>query len=231
MTAPTPETPTPPAATVPETPPAATAPPATPDPTAPPAAKTPKKSLEDNLAGLDDDAKNFVLGEVEKARTEARNLRDRAKTADSAAADVLSKVAKALGIEEAAPDPVDLAKKLSDSTTESADLRRQVAVYAAAGKQYEASVLLDSKSFLTSIASIDPADSAAIAAAMEAAAMVNPAVRTPPPSRLPAPTAAPGSSGGGAPDAEAVKAEALRKGDWKTAIAIENQKLVTAPRP
>lgn len=69
-------TPTPDPAPEPPTPqePAAAAPtdPATPA----------KKSLEDNLASLDDDARAFVLGEVTKARNEAKNLRDRLKEAE-----------------------------------------------------------------------------------------------------------------------------------------------------
>jgi hypothetical protein len=41
-----------------------------------------KKSLEDLLAGMDDDARGVVLGEVSKARGEAKNLRDRLKVAE-----------------------------------------------------------------------------------------------------------------------------------------------------
>jgi hypothetical protein len=40
------------------------------------------KSLEDLLAGLDDDARGVVLGEVSKARGEAKNLRERLKVAE-----------------------------------------------------------------------------------------------------------------------------------------------------
>lgn len=41
-----------------------------------------RKSLEDLLAGLDDDARGVVLGEVSKARGEAHNLRERLKVAE-----------------------------------------------------------------------------------------------------------------------------------------------------
>lgn len=51
---------------------------ATPTPAAPPA----KRSLEDLLGGLDDDARGVILGEVSKARSEAKNLRDRLKDAE-----------------------------------------------------------------------------------------------------------------------------------------------------
>lgn len=41
-----------------------------------------KKSLEDLLAGLDEDARKVVLGEVSKARNEAQGLRTRLKDAE-----------------------------------------------------------------------------------------------------------------------------------------------------
>lgn len=73
MSEPTPEPPvTPqPEPTPPVEPPAA-------EPMAPPA----KRSLEDLLGGLDDDARAAVLGEVSKARNEAKNLRERFKEAE-----------------------------------------------------------------------------------------------------------------------------------------------------
>lgn len=65
---------------------ASTPPPATPEPAAAapsePAPPTAKRSLEDLLGALDDDARSVVLGEVSKARNEAKNLRDRFKEAE-----------------------------------------------------------------------------------------------------------------------------------------------------
>lgn len=60
---------------------------AKPEPAQEPAAAAPapaegKKSLEDLLTGLDEDARKVVLGEVSKARSEAKNLRDRLKEAE-----------------------------------------------------------------------------------------------------------------------------------------------------
>lgn len=49
--------------------------------------------------------------------------------------------------------------------------------------------------------------------------------------RLPAANPAQGSSGSGAPDLGAQIAAAQSKGDWQTAIALETQKLATAPPP
>lgn len=61
--------------------PAATPAPAAAAP-AEPATTPAKKSLEDLLGSLDDDARTVVLGEVQKARSEAKNLRDRLKEAE-----------------------------------------------------------------------------------------------------------------------------------------------------
>jgi hypothetical protein len=61
---------------------------ATPEPKQEPAAAAPapaegaKKSLEDLLADLDDDRRGVILGEVSKARNEAKNLRDRLRDAE-----------------------------------------------------------------------------------------------------------------------------------------------------
>jgi len=41
-----------------------------------------KPSLEDSLASLDEQTRAFVLGEVQSARNEAKNLRDRVKEAE-----------------------------------------------------------------------------------------------------------------------------------------------------
>jgi len=49
---------------------------------APAPAEGAKKSLEDLLAGLDEDARKVVLGEVSKARNEAQGLRTRLKDAE-----------------------------------------------------------------------------------------------------------------------------------------------------
>lgn len=48
----------------------------------PPEAAPAKRSLEDLLGSLDEDARGVVLGEVSKARNEAKNLRDRIRDAE-----------------------------------------------------------------------------------------------------------------------------------------------------
>lgn len=48
--------------------------------------------------------------------------------------------------------------------------------------------------------------------------------------RAPAPNPAQGSSASGAPDVSALIAEAKKSGDWKTVIALENQKLISPLR-
>ena len=47
-----------------------------------PKPEPPKKSLEDLLADLDDDRRGIILGEVNKARSEAKGLRERLRESD-----------------------------------------------------------------------------------------------------------------------------------------------------
>jgi len=79
---------------MPETEPAAITEPATPpanqapaaaapaEPAEPAKPASPRKSLEDNLTSLDDDGRAFVMGEVNKARHEAKTLRERLKESE-----------------------------------------------------------------------------------------------------------------------------------------------------
>lgn len=52
------------------------------NPPADPPKPSAKPSLEDSLASLDEQTRAFVLGEVQSARNEAKNLRDRVKEAE-----------------------------------------------------------------------------------------------------------------------------------------------------
>lgn len=71
-----------PEAPAPTTPEPATPAPAAAAPSEPEQQPQAKRSLEDLLGGLDDDARSVVLGEVSKARNEAKNLRERFKEAE-----------------------------------------------------------------------------------------------------------------------------------------------------
>lgn len=92
----------------PETEPQATA-------TAPPAAPA-RKSLEDSLASLDEDTRKFVLGEVQSARSEAKNLRERVKEAEPI-------VAQWRQLEEASKTEL---QKAQEAATQSAERATQL---------------------------------------------------------------------------------------------------------
>lgn len=99
---------------------------------------------------------------------------DAAKAAE-ANKELLAKVAGALGLEGATPDPAVIAQQLEAAKAQSAQLARERAVLlAAASNGADAVALLDSRTFLEQMASIDPADSTAVAEAVKAAVAANP---------------------------------------------------------
>lgn len=230
MTTPAPETPP---AAAPGAPPAAeTAPAAVPTPPAAPAA-TPspaKPSLEDTLAPLDDEARKFVMGEVTKARQEAASSRTTAKktAADEARAELAQQIGKALGlVEDEATDPAKLTEQLTAQTAQARQAQVELAVYRAAGTEFDPAALLDSRSFAASLKDVDPSDHAAVLAAINTAAAANPGFKVGPQRRLPGPPVPPGSA---PPDLETQIAAAQKAGDIKTVIHLQNQKLA-APQP
>lgn len=225
--------------TLPEAAPVATVAPATPpEPVQTPAAAAPapappapaKKSLEDSLAALDDDTKAFVLAEVSKARKEAGDSRAAAKTkaADDARAELAQTIGKALGLvaDDEKADPAKLTEQLTATAADARQAKVELAVFRAAqAASADAAALLDSRSFLAKLADIDPSDGAAVSAAVTEAVAANPAFAVAAARRLPAPNPAQGSSAAGAPDLEAQIAAAQKAGDFKTVIALQNQKL------
>jgi hypothetical protein len=104
-------------------------------------------------------------------RKEAGDNRVKAKTET----DRVQAILAAAGIGSDTPDPVEVAKK---STAEAATAKRELAVFkAAAATGADPSKLLDSVSFKASIDGVDPADGAAISAAITAAIAANPLLK------------------------------------------------------
>lgn len=189
-----------------------------------------RRSLEDSLGPLDDDTKTFVLDAVKSARNEAKNLRDRAKSADDVRNEIASAVAKALGIEQP-PDPATLTAQLTDQTSKARQAQVELAVFrAAATAGGDPAALLDSVSFVRALADIDPSDNTAIADKVRAAVAANPSLGTAPVRRVPGPNPAAGSSANGAPDLESEIAAAQKAGDVGRVISLQNQKLAAAAR-
>ena len=73
-----------------------------------------KRSLEDLLGGLDEDARAVVLGEVSKARGEAKNLRERLKEAEGPLAEYSRLV-------EASKSDLERAQEAAQKATERAN--------------------------------------------------------------------------------------------------------------
>ena len=115
---------------------------------------------------------------IEETRREAGDARTNAKAqaAEEAKQELANEIGKALGLvkgDEQA-DPKQLAAQLKASQDETTDARRELAVYKNASKAgADPDALLDSNSFLRSIASVDPTDAEKITAAIKEAVKNN----------------------------------------------------------
>ena len=142
--------------------------------------------------------------EIKRLRTENGKDRTTAKqtAADEARTELAQKVAEALGLKqpEAAPvDPAQLTVQIEQAQAEARQTKVALAIFQNAGASgADPAALLDSASFLASVAQLDPSDPAAVTAAIQAAVTANPRLGAAPGSRLPLPNPAQGSSGSGA---------------------------------
>lgn len=216
---PTPTTPATPVAD--PTPAQAPATQAPPEPT--PAATPAKRSLEDLLGGLDDDARAIVLGEVDKARVEAKNLRTRLKDAEPKLTEYDKLVAASQSDLERAQAAATKAGETITAMRErvaTADIRA-----ALTGIVPDPASVIEDLNISRFIGEDGEVNEEAVTALRTKYAALAPEGK-----RLPAPNPAQGSSGSGAPDADALIAQAQTAGDWKTVVALQNQKLATLPR-
>lgn len=180
--------------------PSAAAPAPTPNPPATPAATEPTPS-DPPKSPWDDPA--AAQAEIERLRKE--NAKDRtnakAQAAEDARKELANTIGKALGIVEdgAETDPAKLTESLTTAQREAQQARVELAVFRnAATAGGDPAALLDSSSFLASLASVDPSDSAAVTAAIESAISTNPRLGAAPAEpRPPAPNPAQGSSSSG----------------------------------
>lgn len=219
--APAEPTPTPPATT--EPPAAAATPPAPTPPAEPPKAADPAPK-----ANLWEDPE-AAKAEIERLRKEngAARTTAKAQAAEEARKELAASIGKLLNPEAVEPtDPAALVEQVTTSQAETKQARVELAVFrnaAAAGG--DPAALLDSASFLASLAAVDPTDTAAVEAVIKSAVEANPRLGAAPADpKAPAPNPAQGSSGGGAPGLEAQIAEAMKAGDFARAIALKRQK-------
>ena len=90
--------------------------------------------------------------------------------------------------------------------------------------------LLDSRSFMEKAATLDPADAAALTAAITEAVAANPALGKTTGPRLPMPNPAQGTGSSGAPSLDEQIAAAQKAGDTRAVISLQNQKLAAPQR-
>ena len=120
----------------------------------------------------------WVQDLVNGLRKEAGDSRVNAKqqAAEEARQEMAQEIGKALGLVKGTEeiDPKQLATQVQAAQAETADVRRELAVYRQAGKAgADPDALLDSNSFMRSIASVDPTDDAKITAAITEAVKNN----------------------------------------------------------
>lgn len=193
---------------VPAPPTATPAPPVTPEPPAqePPAAETDWKA-------------------------EARKHEARAKQYKAQIDEAAPKLTEYDALIEASKSDLERAKEQAETATKRAatsDARAvQAEVRALAAEGFadpsDAAAFLELAKYVNGDGQID---TAAIQTDLADLLQRKPHLGKQPANRVPAPSASVGASASGAPDAEALIADAKKKGDWKTVVALENQKLV-----
>lgn len=218
-----------PPADPPAPPPAPPAPPATPPAPAPPAAtpapSPPAETPDEKIARLE--------AEVKSARAEAGKERINAKAAaaDEARTELAKEVGKALGlVPEDVVDPAKLTAQVADSQAQAKQAATELAVFRAAeAANGDPIALLDSRTFLATVAEIDPTDTAALAAAITEAVAENPRLGKAAPAAPGAgmkPNPAQGSSASPPLGLDAQIAAAEQAGDFRTAIRLKSAKAV-----
>lgn len=118
--------------------------------------------------------------ELAKVRQEAADHRIKAKTAaEEAQRELTDRLAVALGLKpDAATDPAALTAQITEAQAKAAQAARELAIFkAAASTGADPSRLLDSNSFMSSVAGLDPSDGEAVTAAIQAAIAANPILK------------------------------------------------------
>jgi len=135
------------------------------------------------ISSLPDWAQDLIKetrGEVARSRVEAKKAAAE-EAATAATKKVTEDIGRALGLitddtpEEDKLTPEELQNLLAGERTSTKMARTELAVFkAASGGTFNASALLDSRSFLDSVKDLDPSDSEAVNTAIAAAVKANP---------------------------------------------------------
>lgn len=159
--------------------PTPTPPTPTPDPAPVPAPATPPSPTP---SPADDDGKggkDAILADLAKERDKRQSIEKQLADAQSAQQTTLDNIAKALGLKsDETPDPEKLTAQLTTEQAKAREAAVQLAVYrnaSAAGANPDA--LLDSASFLRTLAEVDPTNADAVNAAIKTAIDANPRLK------------------------------------------------------
>ena len=157
----------------------------------------------------DDPKLKAARDEAAQNRIRAREAKEAADTAASKYDQLVQTLGKGLGLikdddgEAPAPDAEALAAQVAEAQTKATESARELAVYkAAATNGADPTKLLDSRSFLASIAEVDHGDEAALSAAIKAAVQGNQSFALGRVSGASTADTASGPGGGSAPKAE-----------------------------
>lgn len=123
--------------------------------------------------------------EIERLRSENAKARTNAKqqAADEARQSLAQQIGKALGLvkDDEPADPAQLTQQLTATAAEAKQAKLELAVFrAAATSGANAAALLDSRSFLSKVESLDATDEAGITAAIAAAVQNDPRLKATP---------------------------------------------------
>lgn len=209
--------------------PEAPAPTATPAPEAPaaavpaePAATPAKRSLEDLLGSLDDEARGVVLGEVSKARNEAKNLRDRFKEAEPKLTEYERLVEASKSDLERAQEAAKAANTRATGMLRDVATAKVEAALSALPDDMRTTLLEDIN--VDKFIKDDTVDTEAIGALRDKYA----AFATPPAAPGMKPNPAQGRSASPSPTVAEQIAQAQAAGDLKTAIRLKSQMALDA---
>ncbi|MFD9863476.1 hypothetical protein [Streptomyces alboflavus] len=144
-------------------------------PSAPPTPSSPSTSTGQDAAATI----ARLESDLAAARAEAGKQRVTAKqrAADEARTQLAQDIGRALGVvpEGEQADPAHLTEQLTASQAQARQTAVELAVYrAAAAAGADPDALLDSRTFAASLADVDPADAAAVTAAITTAVTANP---------------------------------------------------------
>ena len=171
---------------------------------------------KDSGSKADDPRLKAARDEAAQNRIKARDAQQAADAAEQQRADLIQTLGRALGLVKDddkggdGPDADALAKQVEQSQAQAAEAARELAVYkAAAAHGADPAKLLDSRSFLASIAEVDHTDSKALGTAIKTAVQGNSSFALARAAGASTADTASGPGGGSAPKPEVSLADAL----------------------